>query len=942
MINRYIEISRLRGGILFRLFLLVILATPATGQIQAHYICNNLNINTYGKSIQGKLQIAVTNESSTQIDSLTFVNWPAAYQQRGTFLAEEMLEDQNTSLRFAKPDELGYAGLTYSLENFADAQYIVVTEQFSVPIQLLPGETKSVYITFLAKLPHAKFNGFGYDAHTIRLSHFMPQIVPLDSSLSRPTLNSRNREAWFVPATYQLQLSASEDAELLTNLDIEYQEKRKWMLAAKTPLREALLLLAPEITHFSVPASQTEVNLHFGADFPAFNQVSSWQNVSSFLNHELGWTPPSQVNIAFFGKGQLHSSGNLFLLNPKFKQDEVEANLVEEIVEVIAREQLGINPAQHPWMVEGLANYYKHLYYERFYPNKKLLGPFSKTFAARFFDIDHYPIKYQNRMLFLYMARQGLDQPLADDAFTFSRANREAVIKGKSSLVYAYARSFVGDKNFRRAMHRWVTMPSANGQPEEWINNLNYFHNQKTNWLLGDLYGTTKPLDYSLKRTENCSYVYTATVKNKGKLVIPYSVTGYKDTNQVLTQWFEGHDGKKTVQIHLEDYTKVKIGADEAMPEVRQKNNTMQTTGLFKRAKPLRLQFYTSFDNPDRTQIFWLPSVKYNAYDQLLLGAQFYNSNLFKKPFEYRISPEFSTGTGTLTGTASFKFNWTPMASPFHLISFGMYGRYYHYDKNLAYFRWSPTLTFNFRKSHPRSPWINSVRLRTVSVDIEVPTNPGDLKPQNSTANYQIVDVRFKAEKGSKLTPFIGMFDLQFARTFSKISFDAKQRWRFSRHHLLTARLFAGIMHLNQGVNDVDDLFKFGLSGTQDYLFDYYFLGRSDVSGIWSQQMFVTDGGFKSQTNVFDRGMIAANLNVPFFRFFGAFGDVGYAFGDNNALYWDYGLYLEFIPDFMEVYFPIQSSEANLISQPEYDQQIRFVLNLNFDAIVNRVRRGLY
>ena len=299
-------------------------------------------------------------------------------------------------------------------------------------------------------------------------------------------------------------------------------------------------------------------------------------------------------------------------------------------------------------------------------------------------------------------------------------------------------------------------------------------------------------------------------------------------------------------------------------------------------------------------------------------------------------------GTGKLTGTASFKFNWTPTYSPFHLISFGIYGRYYHYDRDLAYFRLSPTLTFNFRKTHPRSPWVNTIRLRSVSVDKEVPADPEDIKEQHANPNYQIFDLRFRAEKGSKLTPFIGIIDLQFAEEFSKISVDAKQRWRFSKHHLLTARLFAGVMYLNRGVDDVDEFFQFGLSGTQDYLFDYYFLGRSDVSGIWSQQMFVTDGGFKSEMNIFDRGMVAANVNVPFFRFFGAFGDVGYTFGNNADVYWNYGLYLEFIPDFMEVYFPLQSSEIDHIAEPEYYKSIRFVLNLDFDAILNRVRRGLY
>ena len=253
MIKRYIDISRLRGGILFRLFLFALIAVPAHAQIKAHYICNNLNVNTYGKSVQGKLQIEITNESILDIDTLTFMNWPAAYQRRGSFLAEEMLEDQNTSLRFAKDEELGYAGLMYSMENFSDAQFIVVNERFKVPVNLAPGETKSVFVTFLAKLPNAKFNGFGHDERTIRLSQFMPQIVPLDSNMSSPTFNSRNREAWFVPATYQLQLTTSEDADLLTNLDVLTQSERKWTLTASSPVRDVLLLLAPEITDFNVP-----------------------------------------------------------------------------------------------------------------------------------------------------------------------------------------------------------------------------------------------------------------------------------------------------------------------------------------------------------------------------------------------------------------------------------------------------------------------------------------------------------------------------------------------------------------------------------------------------------------------------------------------------------------------------------------------------------------
>ena len=34
-----------------------------------------------------------------------------------------------------------------------------------------------------------------------------------------------------------------------------------------------------------------------------------------------------------------------------------------------------------------------------------------------------------------------------------------------------------------------------------------------------------------------------------------------------------------------------------------------------------------------------------------------------------------------------------------------------------------------------------------------------------------------------------------------------------------------------------DSYFQYGLSGTRDYMFDYYFIGRSDQSGIWSPDL---------------------------------------------------------------------------------------------------------
>ena len=936
-----------QGGRFFRLFLFLVLWQPVSAQVTVHYSSDNIVLNYTEKTIEGNVSITLVNAGDSIIESIELVHWPFAYQQgKKTYLEEELLLDQNAKLHFAKPKKRGFAQLFCGPQSSEKAIFRipVSAEVQKLDVNLPPGEQTTLTYLFNIQLPESSFNGYGFDYNSIRLSQWLPRLVPPGTPFHEITLNNRHREAYFVPATYNLLISYPGDVSLASNLKQEITQTdniplKTTLLSALSPEYDALIVAQQNGIVMDVPNTAPAAILHLGQARPTFKTDESWNRIIAFLKKELNYQPAARYNLVFLeDKNGLQSAGACILLDKWQNQDDLEGELIEELVLVFAREQMGVNPATNPHLTIGLANYYKHLFFKQFYPNKMLLGPLAKTFVARFFDVDHYPISYQNRMLYLYMARQGLDQPLNDEAKDFSRFNREAVLKGKSALWYSYLRIYVGEKNFLRGMQRWSE--TSDGSPESLVNAMKYYHNQNLDWLLADLYTTTKKLDYKLVKTENCTSVYTATVRNKGNLAVPFSITGFKGDAPVLTEWKDGFTKKKTVQIHLEDYTSVEIDADGAMPETKQKNNEVRTSGIFRGTKPLKMQFYTSFENPDRTQIFWLPSLNYNAYDQFLLGAQFTNANLFKKPIEWKIAPVLSTGTGTLTGNASLRFNFVPYAGPAHLITFGMYGRYYHYAPDLAYTRFSPTLTFNMRKSHPRSEWINTLRLRGVNVDREAP-NPetdGDIDIEGPL-DYRILDLRWRSEKGSILSPIIFNADAQLADDFGKLSIEYLQRWRLTRNHLLTARIFGGAI-----IGETPDpYFLFGLSGTTDYLFDYAFIGRSDQTGIWSQQMFLTDGGFKSQTDAFARSILAANVNVPFYRFIGAFGDFAIANGGNTSYeYWDYGLYIEFIPDFLEIYFPFQNSQQMLITEPNYYKQIRFVLNIELDAVMNRVRRGWY
>jgi hypothetical protein len=77
---------------------------------------------------------------------------------------------------------------------------------------------------------------------------------------------------------------------------------------------------------------------------------------------------------------------------------------------------------------------------------------------------------------------------------------------------------------------------------------------------------------------------------------------------------------------------------------------------------------------------------------------------------------------------------------------------------------------------------------------------------------------------------------------------------------------------------------------------------------------------------------------------FNLYADVGLfkSKGWQPQFIWDSGVKLKIIPDFIEVYFPIQSSLGFEPSFRDYAKRIRFSLALNLNAIIGSARRGWF
>jgi hypothetical protein len=175
------------------------------------------------------------------------------------------------------------------------------------------------------------------------------------------------------------------------------------------------------------------------------------------------------------------------------------------------------------------------------------------------------------------------------------------------------------------------------------------------------------------------------------------------------------------------------------------------------------------------------------------------------------------------------------------------------------------------------------------------------------------------------------------------VSFTGRYRKLTNTNRQFDFRFYAGAFLNNQTATDY---FSFALDRPTDYLFQYEYLGRSETSGFFSQQIIINEGGFKSKLEVpfANQWLSTFNTSIGLWRWFEVYNDIGFVKNRNQRVYFAHenGIRLNFIQDILEVYFPLHSNLGWEISQEKYSSKIRFVLVINPKRIFNFVKRGFF
>ena len=885
--------------------------------------------------------------------------WPIALGSDHSVIAEQWLEDQQTRFHFSKEDEriqvqnLAFRDGNGRLHAYGRGRSPELLRFQKDQIMEKGADRLSIHYSYELYFPEEELDGMGLREDGLLLQHFLPRISYFENGRFAPSPMNRAEDRnlqeihWILeldlpPPYYPVRSMPGRGPVKLVDEAFDQgdfsplKERRAYRFDAPQYSGSHQLLISKAVRTLVAPQkglrlleTQTvESTPSTDAYIKHMRGMQSWLKERYGIEDSLHWT------LIWTGSDLPESvEPGLLFINEDLKEPYPELHFASRYFRSFTERHLA--GVRNPWLGKGIGHYLAHTYMEAVHPGMSLGGPFENKWLARFFRVDELPLGYEKQILYLYLARQGLDQNSTDSTEAFTRGTYEAQMRAKSAMQLNYLHDFLGDRKFRIGLSRYLRSKehSVASFRENMAQASAY---RSVDWYFEDLLPSPRPMDFRLNKTEACPSVFVVRSDAPKGNQFPYPVQGFMKDSLVMTEWMPQQLGKKSKNFYPDDYDRVVVADPLRYPDLYGKNNEKAHGDWLPWRKPLEFQLYASLENPSKHQVYWMPSMNFNAYDGLMPGLNLYNSTLIPKKFEYRLAPEYSTQTGELVGFASLAINWPLFEGKIRLMTLSTYYIHYHYAPKLGYSRISPTLTLHFRKTAPRSPFIRKLRMRNIYVDAERTSSMDDAV---TAQGYSVFNLNYSSEFTSILNPRTLRVDMQVGDYFSKLSVEWDQRWMLPNRKWLVFRVFGGWMPYNNNPKE-QTLFDFGLSGTRDYLFDYHVFGRSDETGIWSQQFFATDGGFRSNTRMFGRShVLAANLSVPLFNVLGVYGDIGTLGG---PVEWGYGIRVAILTDFLEWYFPIQGRGGTYLERNNYFSYTRFTVDLSIDQIVTRLRRGFY
>lgn len=918
-----------------------------------HVINLNVKIDPEKHLLYVQQEVLYNNNTNDTLKFILLNDWNNAFSSKNSALAKRFSDEFSRVFHLAKEEDRGFTKIN-SIVDEKFNQIIWENHNGSVDLlklclneAILPYTQHKILFSYVVKIPNEKFTKYGFDdVGKIYLKDWFLTIPRYENkqfiSQSNENLDDISNEISDYTIDFECPKNYRIFSDLNQNKIVENITSKKYILTAKG--RQTVSLILEPITTTTLKSYKNEnVEVISNLEDKRLSEIEVAlviDKITKYVSKQLGNPKENKILVStndynknpFYGINQLPS-----FINPFPDEFIFEISFLKTYLNNLLKENIQINHRKDHWIEEGIQQYILMNYIDYHYPKFKMMGSLSKIKLLKGYNILNTDFNDQFYYVYLLMARKNLDQPVGDDKNTLIKFNEQIAGKYRAGLSLRYLDAYLGNDIVQESILEFLDLNkimSTSRYDLEFILNKNSSKN--IDWFFNTVINKRDLIDFKFGSIKKQKDSIKVSIKNKTLTNVPIPLYGLSNDTIVYKKWLINIKSDTTFVIPRNNIDKLVLNYKTEVPEYNLRNNWRSLNGFIFNNRPLKLNFFKDLENPYYNQIFYVPTAEYNLYDGIKVGLKINNRSVLNKPFTFDFSPEYSSNTQKIVGSISGMINQNVREGRLYNIRYSMSASSSHYAPEALYTRIIPTVQFRFRDNNFRYNKNEYIQLSQYYVNREKSSFTTDA----NTDNYSVFNARYYNIQ-SEITKYYSFHtDLQIANSFGKIAAEIEYRKLFEDNRRINLRFYIGTF-MYRSTNS--DFFSFGVDRPTDYLFNYSLLGRSESTGIFSQQYVMGEGGFKSkfETRYANQWISTINGSFNIWNWIEVYGDVGLI--KNKSIkpkfIYDSGIRLNLVPDYFELYFPVQSSNGFELNQPNYGQKIRFVVTLSPKTLISLFTR---
>ncbi|WP_333600529.1 aminopeptidase [Flavobacterium sp.] len=910
-----------------------------------------VEVNEETKTLNVIQELTFFNQTKDTLTNIVLNDWVNGYADKNTPLAARFSDEFERSFHLAKEKERGRtSNITIIDTNKSfltwerDANHPDVI-QIRLKDKLLPNQKVTFSLTYVVKIPSDKFTKYGYGDNgkmNLKDCFLLPARYENHGFIKYDNLNlddcANGLSDYDITITIPQNLALSSDLNTIQNE--EKNNQNSYQLSGKNRMNFNLFI-----------DNKKEFTVYKNGDLEVVTDLKDTRindiqrailidKIVNYVGDNLGKFPNQKITVSqadydrnpFYGLNQLPA-----FISPFSDDFLYEIKFLKTYLNNYLHSTLQLDPRQDNWIYDGIQVYIMMKYIEEYHPDSKMMGSVAKLRLVRGYNLVSLGFNGQYSYFYMLMARKNLDQPLSNPKNTLIKFNEKIASKYRAGLSLKYLDSYLEKDIVPNSIREFLALNATkqtNRKDFETILTTN--SPKKIDWFFDKIIASRDIIDFKFEKVTKTKDSITFSLKNKTETNVPIPVYGIKDKQIVFRKWIDTFPKDSVFTVPRNDAEKIVINYKNEVPEYNLRNNWQSLRGFRLNNRPIKFNFMKDLEDPYYNQILYVPTLEYNLYDGFLPGFRFHNKTILDKPFIFDVNPTVSTKTRNISGKALFFVNQYNRDSKLYNVKYMLSGHYLHYAPDAYYTKVAPTVFLNFRPDDYRDNQKSSIIIKEIMVDKQ----KSAYTTSEDTQNYQVFNAKYVNTKTELTHHFHFLGDFQYSTHFSKLAAEAQYRKLFDDNRQLNLRVFAGTFLHNKTDSDY---FDFGLDRPTDYLFESEYLGRSEKTGLFSQQSIIADGFFKSklETRSANRWMTTVNASYGIWNWIEAYGDIG-AIKNKEAsaqFVYDSGIRLNLVTDYFELYFPVYSNNGWEIGDKNYGEKIRFIVTFRPETLINLFTR---